>query len=103
MTVEQIAIRQEIRQMLGEAGINKSTLKEMVKSVLAEEIEKACKQAFHEKDMDGIISQKINGQFAKIIKDATKESIRERTTSIFNRMIISVDITDENGTSSISR
>lgn len=34
MTVEQIAIRQEVRQMLNEAGINKNTLKDMVKEVL---------------------------------------------------------------------
>ena len=32
MNVEQIAIRQEVRQMLNEAGINKNTLKDMVKS-----------------------------------------------------------------------
>ncbi len=33
MTVEQIAIRQEIRQMLNEAGVNKTTLREMAKEV----------------------------------------------------------------------
>lgn len=38
MTVEQIAIRQEVRQMLNEAGINKNTLKDMVKEVLQEEL-----------------------------------------------------------------
>ena len=36
MTVEQIAVRQEVRQMLNEAGINKNTLKSMVKEVLQE-------------------------------------------------------------------
>ena len=34
MIVEQIASRQEVRQMLTEAGINKNTMKEMVKEVL---------------------------------------------------------------------
>lgn len=37
MTVAQIAIRQEIRQMRTEAGINKNTMKEMAKEVLEEE------------------------------------------------------------------
>jgi len=41
MTVEQIVMRHEIRQMLNEAGINKNTLKDMVKEVLEEEINKA--------------------------------------------------------------
>lgn len=41
MTVEQIAIRQEVRQMLNEAGINKNTLKDMVKEVLQEELKRA--------------------------------------------------------------
>ena len=45
MTVERIAIRQEVRQMLNEAGINKNTLKDMVKEVLQEELKRAIFQA----------------------------------------------------------
>ena len=41
MRVEEIALRSEIRQMLNEAGFNKNTLKDLVKEVLREEIEKA--------------------------------------------------------------
>lgn len=48
MKVEEIAIRQEVRQMLSEAGINKNTMKEMVKDVLHEELEKAIKQSLNE-------------------------------------------------------
>lgn len=103
MTVEQIAIRQEIRQMLSEAGINKNTLKEMVKEVLQEEIKKATQQAVNETDVDGVIKRKIDINFARIIKEATKEEIRARVTNIFNRMSVSVDITDGQGTSSITR
>lgn len=103
MTVEQIAIRQEIRQMLNEAGINKNTLKDMVKEVLTEEIERACHQALHERDVDYIVSKKIDNHFDKIVRDATKECICDRVNNIFNRMTISVDITDKDGTSCISR
>ena len=51
MRVEEIAVRQEIRQMLNEAGINKNTLKDMVKEILQEEVSKACRQGFNEKDV----------------------------------------------------
>lgn len=103
MTVEQIAIRQEIRQMLSEAGINKNTLKDMVKEVLKEEVERACKQAVNETDVDSAIAGKINDNFGRIVREATKDEIRGRVQGIFNRMTISVDITDENGTSSITK
>ena len=103
MRVEEIAVRQEVRQMLSEAGINKNTLKDMVKEVLQEEIEKACKQALNEKDVDGIVSRKIDNQFGRLVKEATRDEIRGRVNSIFNRMIITVDITDETGTSSVTK
>ena len=103
MRVEEIAVRQEVRQMLNEAGINKNTLKDMAKEVLKEEVEKACTQALHEKDIDGIVARKIDYNFGEIVRKQTKESIKERINSVFNRMTISVDITDKNGTSSITR
>ena len=37
MRVEEIALRQEIRQMLNEAGINKNTLRDMAEKVMREE------------------------------------------------------------------
>ena len=76
MNVEQIAIRQEIRQMLNEAGINKNTLKDMVKEVLQEEVSKACKQAINESDVDSAIARKINDNFGRIVREATRDEIR---------------------------
>lgn len=103
MTVEQIAIRQEVRQMLSEAGINKNTLKDIVKEVLEEEMQKAIKQAIKEMDFEG----KINNIFSRKLDDALsveiREQIRDRICSIFNRMTISVDVTDKHGMSSISK
>lgn len=103
MTVEQIAIRQEVRQMLNEAGINKNTLKEMVKEVLQEELKRATQQAVNETDVNSTIKRKLDDNFTRIVKDATKEEIRGRVNNIFNKMVISVDITDQNGTSSTTR
>lgn len=103
MTVEQIAIRQEIRQMLNEAGINRNTLKDMVKEVLAERIDNACAQAVNETDVDDIIARKIDNHFDRVVRDATKECIRERVNGIFHRMAITVDIADKDGVSSLTR
>ena len=103
MNVEQIAIRQEIRQMLNEAGINKNTLKDMVKEVLQEEVSKACKQAINESDVDSAIAIKINDNFGRIVREATRDEIRGRVHGIFGRMIISVDITDKDGQSVVTR
>ena len=40
MRVEEIALRQEIRQMLNESGINRETLREMAQNTIKEEVEK---------------------------------------------------------------
>lgn len=103
MRVEEIAVRHEVRQVLNEAGINKNILKDMAKEVLREEISKACKQALNESDVDGVIERKINDSFGKIIREATRNEIRERVHGIFNRMTISDDITDEDGQSVVTR
>lgn len=68
MRVEEIAIRQEIRHMLCEAGINKNTLKDMVKAVLKEELQKACKQALAETDVDTLVRHKVSNSFEGIVQ-----------------------------------
>ena len=73
MNVEQIAIRQEIRQMLNES------------------------------DVDSAIARKINDNFGRIVREATRDEIRGRVHGIFGRMIISVDITDKDGQSVVTR
>lgn len=50
MKVEEIALRQEVRQMLSEAGINKTVLKQLVRDVIDEEVNKAIKRAIAEQN-----------------------------------------------------
>lgn len=99
MTVEQIAIRQEVRQMLSEAGINKDTLKEMVKEVLSEEVGKACKQAVSETNVNNIFLSEANNVLRKVMK----EEIQHRINGVFNHMSITIDILDKDGQSSITK
>ncbi len=103
MTIEKIAIRQEIRQMLNECGINRNTLKDMVKEVLQEELEKAIKQSLNETNTAGAISTKIEQCVKQSSNRMVREEIRDRVNSVFGRMTISVDITDKDGQSIITR
>lgn len=103
MTVEQIAIRQEVRQMLNEAGINKNTLKDMVKEVLQEELKRAIFQALHETNTSDAILNKIEQCIDKSARSIVREEIRDRVMGTFGRMTISVDITDKEGQSVIIR
>ena len=103
MTVEQIAIRQEVRQMLTEAGINKNTMKEMAKGVLEEEMNKAIKQAIQEMDFGTQLNVDMSRQIDNALRTEIRDQIRDRICSVFSRMTISVDVTDKNGSSSITR
>ena len=94
MRVEEMALRSEIRQMLNEAGYNKDTLKELVKQVLTEQLERVIKQAINETDLNGYVQDNVNN----IIRDTTRNVVRDRITdrivgNIFNKMKVSVDIT----------
>ena len=103
MTVEQIAIRQEIRQMLNEAGINKNTMKDLVKEVIDEELAKAVKQVMHEMDLDSKINRAAKVDIEDKIKKEIQNSIRDRVSNIFNRMYLSVDIRNSDGESVVNK
>lgn len=97
MRLEEIALRQEIRQMLNEAGINKNTLKDTVNEVLTETIERATVQALHERDLDSAVGSTIQRCIDNSARSIVREEIRKRVGNIFNRMTVSVEITDNDG------
>ena len=100
MRVEEMALRSEIRQMLNEAGFNKNTLKDEVKAVLREEIEKAVRQAVNETDFDGYVKQTANSVIRDTTRNHLKNVISDKFVSRwFNRMEVSIDIKDEAGES----
>lgn len=78
MKVEEIALRQEIRQMLNEAGINKNTLRDMAQKVMQEEIEKQVKNAINQSNIDGIVYRKINSyELNEMMRAAIRKEISE--------------------------
>lgn len=78
MRVEEIALRQEIRQMLNEAGINKNTLFEMAKEVMHEEIEKQVKNSINQSNINDIVYRKINSyELNEMMRAAIRKEISE--------------------------
>lgn len=102
MTVEQIAIRQEIRQMLSEAGINKNTMKEMVRDVISEEMVKAIKQVMHEMDLDEQIRTRTNSSLQDVVRKEIRDSVDRRVKGVFDRMKITIDVRNVSGDSILS-
>lgn len=94
MTVEQIAIRQEVRQLLNEAGFNKNTMKDIVREVINEELTKAVRQVMHEMDLEDRIYKSTNGNLREAIRKELRASIDNKVNGVFSSMRISVDITD---------
>jgi hypothetical protein len=93
MRVEEIALRQEIRQLLNEAGFNKNTLKDLVKGALKEELNKATKQAVEETNIVGYTIKNIDS----IINKATERVVREKITdtivgNYFKQMTVDVNV-----------
>lgn len=86
MRVEEIALRQEIRQMLNEVGINKKNLHDMAKEVMQEEIAKQVKNALNQSNIDSIVFRKINSY---VLKDMMREAIRKEISEAVN---ISIEV-----------
>lgn len=97
MTVEQIAIRQEIRQLLTEAGINRNTMKDLVKEVIEEELTKAVRQVMQEMNLMGAINQATNGNLQKLVREELRAAINTRVNGYFNKINVSVDILNSDG------
>lgn len=81
MKVEEIALRQEIRQMLNEAGINRTTLHTMAQEVLQEEIEKQVKNTLAQSNINHIIYDKVHsmglhGMLQEAIRKEVSDSIQ---------------------------
>lgn len=61
------------------------------------------KQSLNETNTASAISNKIAQCVDKSARNMVREEIRDRVNSVFGRMTISVDITDKDGQSTITR
>ena len=87
MRVEEIAIRQEVRQMLAESGLNRNTLREMAEQTLKEQIEKQVKLAVQRIDVNAIVRHEMESYAGQsVLRDAIRLEVRDRVK-------INVDVT----------
>lgn len=97
MKAEEIYMRQEIRQMLNEVGINKNTLKDLVKEVLNEELKKACAQAMAESNVEKTLQAYFKNNADRTLKETICEEVRSIIREKLFGIRISATITDKDG------
>lgn len=89
MTREEIEMRKVISQMLADVGINRETLKQMVKDVLDEKIENAIAQALQETDFEGksmsrvnrLVDRELTHLIDTNLNQVVKEEVRKQVNS----------------------
>ena len=87
MRVEEIALRQEIRQMLNESGISRDELRKMAQKMIKEEVEKQVGIVLSQSDIKSLVS--VNRYE---VRDAFREAVKEQVKS---NIKISVNIEDK--------
>lgn len=97
MTIEEIEMRKVIKEMLSDVGINRETLKQAVKDILEEKINKAIKDALHETKYGATISKKLENYARDCVnswqfKEAHRELIKAAIKDELKDFRISVDI-----------
>ena len=93
MKAEEILMRQEIRQMLNEAGVTPTSLKEMIQPVIDEKVTNAVNNYIAQTNMDKLIEAKIKSYLQEEIASAVAYHVGRS----MNRMQISVSIQNVEG------
>lgn len=75
MTVQEMALRNEVRQMMCEAGFNRETIKAEVKSLIKEVIAESVKQACAETNVDSLVRQFIRNDAKSIIEKKIADEV----------------------------
>lgn len=80
MKVEEIALRQEMRQLLNEGGINKNTVHDIAMTVLREEIQKQVKNAINQTNVNAIISKNMGSSYElrMMLQNAIRDEIQKQ-------------------------
>lgn len=78
MTVQEIALRQEVRQLMAEAGINKNTIHDIAEKVICEEAEKQTKNALNQINVEAIVKRVMSSyEFMTALRDAVRSVVSD--------------------------
>ena len=75
MRIEEIALRQEARQMLCEAGLTKEELKELVLKDLDDKVVKAIEGKIKGIDFDQMIIERVDAVMTKAINNVVQKYV----------------------------
>ena len=79
MTTEEIEVRKVIKELLSDVGINRETLKQMVKDILEEKIKKAIKDALLETKGGATIEEKLEDYARNYIQSWEFKNVHRQT------------------------
>ncbi|MBQ7293885.1 MAG: hypothetical protein IJW79_09125 [Clostridia bacterium] len=97
MTVEQIEIRKILNQMLADNGINRETIKDIIKDCIDERVDKALKHFENKSDgyfanMDDRIQEGLDRLVKREIEIQAKEAVRAKVGYFFNNITVNVEL-----------
>ena len=96
MRVEEMALRSEIRQMLNEAGLNRETIKQMVKETIEDVIKNQVNQVLMERrneNLPRVVANYLDNNMQKLIRDTAKDAIQQKMRWL--DFAVNVNVTDK--------
>ena len=91
MTIEEIEIRKVVMQLLADAGINRETLKDLVKQTVSEKVEQAIKTAYFQMNIDKKVDSKWDEFIRNEIADAARHAIYKKINPYFTNVSVILD------------
>lgn len=96
MRVEEMALRSEIRQMLNEVGLNRETIKQMVKETIEDVIKNQVNQVLMERrdeDLSQVVATYLDNNMWKLIRDTARDAIQQKMRWL--EFAVNVNVTDK--------
>lgn len=81
MKAEEMMFRSEVRQMLNEAGINRETVKQMVKETLDDIVKAQVNQVLMERkeaNLAEVVEEYLDSRMWSIVRGATEEVVKNK-------------------------
>ena len=81
MKAEEMMFRSEVRQMLNEAGINRETVKQMVKEAIDDVVKAQVNQVLMERkeaDLAEVVEEYLDSRMWGIVRGATEEVVKNK-------------------------
>lgn len=96
MRVEEMALRSEIRQMLNEAGLNRETIKQMVKETIEDVIKNQVNQVLMERrdeDLSKVVANYLDNNMQRLIRNTAVDVIQDKMRWL--QFAVNVNVTDK--------